>query len=102
MADKKRGRAPGFHMGPEHRLKIANSNILSRLIKHAEGHEPDMQTSEVTAGLSLLDRIMPKLQATTISGDQDNPVAIEDVGQGAAKLAAVLDAIASRTTSEPE
>lgn len=67
----KRGRTPGFQMGAEHRGKIANSNILKCLIQHAQG-EREMSSTQVTAALGLLDRVMPKLQATTIEGTGDN------------------------------
>lgn len=73
-----RGRKPGFKMPEEHRTKIANSKILNRLINHAEGKE-DMKPTEIQAALGLLDRVMPKLQATTLSGDEDRPVVIESV-----------------------
>mgnify|MGYP000173017070 CR=1 FL=1 len=52
-------------MTDDHRLKIANSNILSRLIAHAEGSQ-DMKQSEVTAGLALLKKVLPDLQNTTV------------------------------------
>ena len=65
MATK--GRAGGFQMGAEHRTKIGNSKILKHLIEHAEGKR-DMSSTQVTAGLGLLDRVMPKLATTTIEG----------------------------------
>jgi hypothetical protein len=68
-----RGRAPGFQMGNEHRLKIANSNILKCLIDHAQG-EREMSSTQVQAGLGLLKKVMPDLQSTQISGDAENPL----------------------------
>lgn len=65
-----RGRAAGFKMPEEHRLKIANSNILRALIEHACG-EREMSPSQVTAGLGLLKKVMPDLQAVSHSGDDD-------------------------------
>jgi len=62
-----RGRTAGFQMGAEHRTKIANSKILKHLIEHAEGTR-EMTSTQVTAGLGLLDRVMPKLATTTIEG----------------------------------
>ena len=56
-------------MGAEHRGKIKNSNILKRLIDHAEGLDPDMSQSEVTAAISLLDRVMPKMKSVDADGD---------------------------------
>lgn len=68
-----RGRKPGFRLSADHRLKIQNSNILSALISHAEG-EREMSSTQVTAGIALLKKVMPDLSATTIGGDPDNPV----------------------------
>lgn len=67
----KRGRSPGFTMSQEHRDKIKNSNILNALIEHAEGRR-DMSSTQVSAGLGLLDRVMPKLAATSIEGSGEN------------------------------
>lgn len=64
----KRGRTPGFQMGAEHRTKIANSKILKHLIEHAEGSR-EMTSTQVTAGLGLLDRVMPKLAAVDHTTD---------------------------------
>lgn len=57
-------------MGAEHRTKIANSKILKHLIEHAEGAR-EMSSTQVTAGLGLLDRVMPKLQTTKLEGSGD-------------------------------
>lgn len=65
-----RGRKPGFKMTEEHRDKIRNSNVLNALIEHAEGKR-DMSSTQVTAGLGLLDRVFPKLSAASIGGDED-------------------------------
>lgn len=58
-------------MTQEHRDKIANSNILNRLVKHAEGAE-DMSQSEVNAGLALLKKVMPDLKSIEHTGAGDN------------------------------
>ena len=55
-----RGRQPGFRMSDEHRVKIRNSNILNALIEHVEGKR-DMSSTQVTAGLGLLAKVMPNL-----------------------------------------
>lgn len=65
---KKRGRTPGFAMTDEHRGKIQNSNILKALIEHAEGKR-EMGSSQVTAGLGLLRKVMPDLQSVAHSGE---------------------------------
>ena len=66
----KRGRTAGFQMGAEHRTKIANSKILKHLIEHAEGKR-EMTSTQVSAGLGLLDRVMPKLAATDVTSGGD-------------------------------
>lgn len=60
-------------MTDEHRSKIANSQILNRLIGHAEG-TVEMSATQVAAGLGLLKKALPDLQAITMSGDPENPV----------------------------
>lgn len=91
-----RGRKPGFKMSEAHRVKIQNSNILNALIEHVEG-ERDMSSTQVTAGIALMKKVLPDLQATTISGDPENPIKTEEIGSGAAKLAAALEKIAERS-----
>lgn len=68
-----RGRKPGFRMSEEHRVKIQNSNILNALIQHVEGKR-EMTPTQVSAGLGLLKKALPDLSATTISGDDENPL----------------------------
>lgn len=55
-----RGRKPGFKIPEEHRIKIANSKILNRLIDHAMG-ECDMKQTEVTAAVALLKKVLPDM-----------------------------------------
>ncbi len=64
-----RGRSP-YRMSEEHRDKIRNSNILSNLISHVEGTK-EMSATQVSAGLGLLKKCLPDLQAVTISGDDE-------------------------------
>jgi hypothetical protein len=71
-----RGRSPGFRMSNEHRDKIKNSNILNALIEHATG-EREMSATQVTAGLGLLKKVMPDMQAVALSGDEEGaPIVI--------------------------
>ena len=72
-----RGRKPGFKMSDEHRVKIQNSNVLNALIEHAEGKR-EMSSTQVTAGLGLLDRVLPKLATTTLEGG-DKPVILTQI-----------------------
>lgn len=65
-----RGRPAGFVMSKEHRVKIQESNILNALIEHAEGKR-EMGSTQVTAGLGLLDRVLPKMSTHTVQGDED-------------------------------
>jgi hypothetical protein len=95
-----RGRQPGFVMGPEHRLKIANSNILRNLIKAADG-EVELSQQQERISLALLKKVMPDLQAMTISGDPDAPLQHEHTVKGPEKLAAYLDTITRRAAGEP-
>lgn len=84
-------------MSDAHRVKIQNSNILNALIEHVDGKR-EMSSTQVTAGIALLKKVLPDLASVTVSGDPDGaPIRTEEVGQGAAKLAAVLDAIAQRS-----
>jgi hypothetical protein len=68
-----RGREPGFRMSDEHRVKIQNSNILNALVEHACGKR-NMSATQVSAGLGLLKKVLPDLQAMTIGGDPANPL----------------------------
>lgn len=61
-----KGRKPGFVMTDEHRTKIRNSQILNRLIGHVEG-SVEMTSSQVTAGLGLLRKVMPDLSESSIN-----------------------------------
>jgi hypothetical protein len=71
-----RGRAPGFSMSNEHRVKIQNSNILNALIEHAQG-EREMSSTQVTAALGLLKKALPDLSAVEIGSDPDKPMKME-------------------------
>ena len=64
---------PAYKMGSHHRDKIKNSNILNALIEHAEGTR-EMSSTQVTAALGLLDRIMPKLASTDLTTDGEKIV----------------------------
>ena len=76
MATAKRGRTVGFRMSDEHRSKIAKSQILNALIEHSEGRR-EMSATQVTAGLGLLRKVLPDLQAVTLEGSEDKPVRME-------------------------
>jgi hypothetical protein len=65
-----RGRTAGFQMSHEHRVKIQNSNILNALIEHTCG-EREMSSTQVTAGIALLRKVLPDLATTTIEGGEE-------------------------------
>lgn len=67
-----RGREPGFKMTEAHRDKIRNSNILSSLIKCAEG-DLEMGSTQATVGLGLLKKVMPDMSANEITGKDGEP-----------------------------
>lgn len=81
------GRKRGFRMTDEHREKIANSQVLTRLIKFAEGTlDKPMTGPEVTAALGLLDRCLPKLQTVELTGDEDKPVHVTTIERRIVKV----------------
>lgn len=72
---KKRGA-----MSVHHREKIGKSQVLNRLIKHAEGEldpgkvkgaDSAMTATQVSAGLGLLNFAYPKLASTEVKADVD-------------------------------
>ena len=66
-----RGRKAGFQMTEEHRVKIKNSNILNALIGHVEGTR-EMSSTQVAAGLGLLKKVMPDMQAQSFVDSEGN------------------------------
>jgi hypothetical protein len=73
MAGK--GRPAGFRMDDSHRTKIANSQILNRLIGHVEGNV-EMNSTQVTAGIALLKKVMPDLTHNQHEGADGGPLQI--------------------------
>ncbi len=72
-----RGRSANFVMPDSHRVKIANSNILSVLIDHVEGKR-EMSATQVTAGIALMRKVLPDLQNIALTGDENKgPIKIE-------------------------
>lgn len=68
-----RGRQPGFRMSEEHRAKIQNSSILNALIEHIEGRR-EMSSTQVTAALGLIKKVLPDLQSVEVGSDPDKPM----------------------------
>jgi len=63
----RKGRPAGFRMDDSHRTKIANSQILNRLIGHVEG-TVELSGSQVTAGIALLKKVLPDLSSNEVHG----------------------------------
>lgn len=68
-----RGRPAGFRMDDSHRVKIQNSNILNALIEHVVGKR-EMTSTQVSAGIALLRKVMPDLTENMHKGDEANPI----------------------------
>lgn len=89
------GRPPGptgVRLTESHRAKIQNSNILNRLISHAEG-VVEMKPTEVTAALGLLKKALPDLSAVDLTGNVEL--------EAGAELKALLEQLHGRTRGLP-
>ncbi len=75
MAGRPVGSGAGVRLSQSHRDKIANSNVLSYLISHAEGKR-EMTATQVTAAIALLKKCLPDLQAVQHSDSEGGPVKI--------------------------
>ena len=73
-----RGRKPGFVMSDDHRVKIQNSNILNALIEHVEGIR-NMSSTQVSAGVALLKKVLPDLQVVELTGKDGGPIETVDL-----------------------
>jgi len=68
MVGSRQKSAIDIRLTAEHRLKIANSNILNCLIEHAEGIR-EMTGTQVQASIALLKKVMPDLSTTEHTGE---------------------------------
>lgn len=73
MAEK--GRPAGFKMTEQHRSKIANSQILNRLIGHVEGNV-ELSATQVSAGLGLLKKCLPDLTNVQLTGEDGGAIQV--------------------------
>lgn len=64
-----------IRMTDEHRSKIANSQILNKLIAHVEGNQ-EMSATQVTAALGLLKKALPDLQSIALTDGDGNALTI--------------------------
>lgn len=58
-------------MSEAHRVKIQNSNILNALVEHVEGKR-EMTSTQVSAGIALLKKVMPDMQSVQHEGTGEN------------------------------
>jgi hypothetical protein len=93
-----RGRKPGFTMSESHRVKIKNSNILNALIEHVEGKR-EMSSTQVTAGVALLKKVMPDLAASADVGDNGQLLKLKTMSDAELNVA-IAAALARGETSE--
>ena len=58
----------------EVRKRIQMSQLINRLQAHVYSDVPLMDASQVNAARALLNKVLPDLSATTLSGDAENPL----------------------------
>ncbi len=63
-------------MSEEHRVKIQNSNILNALVEHVEGTR-EMSSTQVSAGLGLLKKVMPDLSAVESAVEHSGEIKVK-------------------------
>lgn len=72
----------------EVRQKIQASQLINRLMDHINSNVPIMDSSQVTAATKLLNKVLPDLSSTTLTGD----LKVEAVASKEQRDAAVLAA----------
>jgi len=73
-----------------HRDRIAQSNILRRLIDCAEG-KLDMSTAQSQVGIALMRKVLPDLAQQTISGDDAKPITLQTIITGVVRRTDTLE-----------
>jgi hypothetical protein len=58
----------------EVRKKIQASQLINRLTDHINSEKPLMDSSQVTAAVKLLGKVLPDLSSTTLTGENGGPV----------------------------
>ncbi len=58
----------------EVRKKIQASQLINRLTAHVNSPTPLMDSSQVTAAVKLLGKVVPDLSATTLSAPDGGPI----------------------------
>lgn len=69
------------HHTDEIRAKIQVSNLLTRVHKYANGElsDEDISPNRLNAIKLLLSKALPDLQSIQLTGDANNPIAIEAI-----------------------
>lgn len=80
-------------MTEAHRSKISNSQILNRLIGHVQG-EVELTSTQVTAGIALLRKVLPDLAASADVGDHGQLLKLKTMSD--AELNAAIAAAVAR------
>lgn len=60
------------------REKIQTTQLVNRLTDHILGKN-EMKSTQVRAAEILLNKTLPNLQATTLKGDEDSPLVINEI-----------------------
>lgn len=63
----------------EVRQKIQASQLINRLTKHVNSDKPLMDSSQVTAAVKLLGKVLPDLGAVQHSGADGGPISVSVV-----------------------
>lgn len=76
----------------EVRQRIQASQLINRLSEHANSSQPLMDNSQVAAARILLNKVLPDLSSTTLTGDPDNPIQHKvEADEAFAKLISALE-----------
>lgn len=75
----------------ETRAKIQAAQIINRFTKCVNG-EIELTAQQVSCGKTLLDKVLPDLKATELTGEGGGPIGIHTKSDRDAILAAVLRA----------
>lgn len=108
-----RAREIGYHSMADELVEIADDGRNDWMKRNADGDEEwhangeHLQRSRLRADTRkwLLSKALPKVygEKLAVGGSKDmDPIQTEETGAGAAKVQAILDAITSRTSGEPE
>lgn len=63
----------------EVRQKIQASQLINRLTEHVNSGKPLMDSSQVTAAVKLLGKVLPDLSSTALTNPDGGPLKVEVV-----------------------